>query len=268
MAILDDIVAATRRRVEEARAGADMRALTLRAQEMKAKGFGEALRKRAEKGPAVIAEIKRASPSKGVMRGSYHVARLAHELEAAGAAALSVITEPEFFQGSLTDLVEARAAVQVPILRKDFVVEDFQLVEAKVHGADAVLLIVAALDDHRLGSLHARAHTLGLDVLVEVHDEEELQRALDIGATIIGVNSRDLKTFEVDTGRLLRVLEKIPGTLLRVAESGLATGEEIRRLRGAGFEGFLIGETLMRAEYPGVKLKELLAAAARTALKV
>lgn len=264
MAVLEDILAATRRRVEEARAQADMRALTLRAQEIKARGFGEALRRVSEKGPAVIAELKHASPSKGVLRGSYHVARMARDFEVAGAAALSVLTEPDYFQGSLADTVEASAAAQLPILRKDFIVEEFQLVEAKVNGADAVLLIVAALDEHKLAALHARAHTLGLDVLVEVHDKEELERALGIGATIIGVNGRDLKTMEVDPERPLRLVDRIPGTVVRVAESGITDGKQVRRLRAAGFEAFLIGEALMRSEWPGKALRELLAEADKT----
>jgi indole-3-glycerol phosphate synthase len=266
MAVLEDILAATRRRVEEARAQADMRALTMRAQEIQARGFGEAVRRVSEKGPAVIAELKHASPSKGVLRGSYHVARMARDFEAAGAAALSVLTEPDFFQGSLADTVEASAAAQLPILRKDFIVEEFQLVEAKVNGADAVLLIVAALDEHKLAALHARAHTLGLDVLVEVHDKEELERALGIGATIIGVNGRDLKTMEVDPERPLRLVDRIPGTVVRVAESGITSGQQIRRLRAAGFEAFLIGEALMRAEWPGKALRELLAEADKTVI--
>lgn len=266
MAVLDDIIAATRQRVEQARATADMRDLTHAALAIKARGFAESLRKRSAKGPAVIAELKKASPSKGVIRGSYHIARLARELDEAGATALSVLTEPQFFQGDISDLLEASATVNLPILRKDFIIEEFQLVEAKVNHADAVLLIVAALSDRQLGALHARAHVLGLDVLVEVHDEEELRRALAIKATLIGVNSRDLKTFEVDTGRLLRLGEKIPGTIVKVAESGITRGEEIHKLRAAGFDAFLIGETLMRAERPGDALRQLLDAASRTSL--
>lgn len=258
---MEEILAATRRRVEEARATVDMRALTLQAQSMKARGFGEALRRRATRGPAIVAEIKRVSPSTGALRGSYHVTRLARDFEAAGAAALAVLTEPDLFQGSIADMREAAAAVQLPILRRDFIVEEFQLVEAKVNGADAVSLMASMLDDHQLASLHARARTLGLDVLVEVRNSGEVTRAVGIGATIIGVDARDPKTFIADPDLPLRLLDRIPGTVVRVAESAIGSASQVKRLYAAGFEACLIGEALMRAEWPGRVLQEFLSAA-------
>src|SRR5262249_38331108 len=188
-------------------------------------------------------------------------ARLAHELEAAGAAALSVLTEERFFLGSLANLQEASAATQIPCLRKDFIIDEFQVLEAKAHGADAVLLIVAALDDAALRHLASRATSLGLDTLCEVHDELELERALAAGCEIIGVNSRDLKTFHVDRNVPLRLAERIPAQVLRVAESGLSSAAELRRLREAGYQAFLIGESLMRSDSPGVALRDMIAGA-------
>jgi indole-3-glycerol phosphate synthase len=184
---------------------------------------------------------------------------LASELEGSGAAALSVLTEEEFFQGSLANLKEASGATRIPCLRKDFILDEFQILEAKAHAADAVLLIVAALDDAELRALYKTAKSLGLATLCEVHDEVELERALAAGCEIIGVNSRDLKTFQVNPEVPLRLAEKIPSHLLRVAESGLSSAAELRQLRDAGYQAFLIGESLMRAEAPGVALRELMA---------
>ena len=186
---------------------------------------------------------------------------LAKELEAAGAAALSVLTEEEFFQGSLDDLRAASAAVKVPCLRKDFIMDDFQLLEARANLADAVLLIVAALTDAELSPLVRAARGRGLDVLCEVHDEEELSRALDAGCDLIGVNSRDLRTFTVDLEAAFRVVDHFPKNVVGVAESGIHSGGDVARLRAAGYQAFLIGESLMRAERPGEALRGLVASA-------
>ncbi len=222
------------------------------------RGFGAGLARAAQHGPAVIAELKKASPSKGVIRGTLHVAGLAQQLAAAGAAALSVLTDEGYFQGSLANLREASAAVALPCLRKDFIVDELQVIESRANCADALLLIVAALDDAELVSLGCRSRDAGLDVLCEVHDEAELQRATDAGFDVIGVNSRDLRTFRVDLNTAERLASKLPATAVRVAESGVHSAEDIRRLRAAGYQAFLIGESLMRAEEPGKALKELL----------
>jgi len=258
---LDQIVAAARRRVAINQPLANRAELAKRAAAHVPRGFAAALRRVSAAGPAVIAELKRASPSRGVFRGSFHVADLASQLEAAGAAALSVLTDEEYFQGSIANLCEASAATELPCLRKDFIVEEFQLLESRANQADAVLLIVAALDPAELRRLHAVAREFSLDVLCEVHDENELGRALDLGCDIIGVNNRDLRTFQVDLNTAVRLGRNSPPGVLKVAESGLRSGADIRHLRGAGYDAFLIGESLMRAEFPGQALKELLAAA-------
>ena len=223
------------------------------------RGFRAALLQAAENGIAVIAELKKASPSKGLIRGNFLVAQLAKELEAAGAAVLSVLTEPEFFQGSLANLQQASAATAIPCLRKDFIIDEFQILEAKASGADAVLLIVVALDDPTLKQLHKAATGHGLDVLCEVHDHQELERALTLGCDIIGVNSRNLKTFEVDPEVPARLAPYISRGVLRVAESGLSSAAELQKLRATGYQAFLIGESLMRAESPGKALRQLIA---------
>ena len=258
---LDQIVAAARRRVASSQPLANRAELAKRAAAHVPRGFATALRRASAAGLAVIAELKKASPSRGVIRGSFHVAGLASQLESAGAAALSVLTDEEYFQGSLANLCEASAAAELPCLRKDFIVGEFQLLESRANHADAVLLIVAALAPAELRRLHAVAREFSLDVLCEVHDENELGRALDLGCDIIGVNNRDLRTFQVDLNTAVRLGRNIPPGVLKVAESGLQSGADIRRLRDAGYEAFLIGESLMRAEFPGEALKELLAAA-------
>lgn len=261
-AFLEQIIAATRRRVAESKRTADLRELERLAEGHVPRGFRAALRARSGEGVAVIAELKKASPSKGLIRGDFHPAELAGELEAAGAAALSVLTDEEFFQGSLENLRAASASVSVPCLRKDFIVDEFQLVEARAASADAVLLIVAALTDSELKSLARGARAQGLDVLCEVHDDEELQRALDGGFNLIGVNSRNLKTFQVDLETAFRLAEKFPEGVVRVAESGIHSVADIGRLRMVGYHAFLIGESLMRAERPGDALAMLLGARA------
>jgi indole-3-glycerol phosphate synthase len=259
---LDQIVSATRRRVEQTKGYTDARALAQQAERYEPRGFARALRAAAANF-GVIAELKKASPSRGLIRGSFHPAALAHELALGGATCLSVLTDEEFFQGSLDYLVEASAAVNIPTLRKDFMVDEFQIIEARANCADAILLIVAALTDAELRTLNASARQHGLDVLCEVHDQTELGRALDIGFDIIGVNSRDLRTFHVDLTTALQLGPQIPGSIVRVAESGIATGHDIARLRSAGYHAFLIGETLMRQDHPGEALRDLFVSAER-----
>ena len=267
VAVLDRIVAATRGRVAEAKRGADLRLLEERAERHVPRGFRRALQSphllqnQKEVGNlrvAVIAELKKASPSKGLIRADFRPAELARELEAAGAAALSVLTDEEFFQGSLGNLQAASAAVKIPCLRKDFIVDEFQLVEARANSADAVLLIVAALTAEELKSLAAGARRMGLDVLCEVHDGEELARALDAGFDLIGVNTRDLRTFTVDLKTALDLAPKFPAGIVRVAESGIRSGEDVARLQAAGYHAFLVGESLMRAKSPGEALRDLM----------
>jgi indole-3-glycerol phosphate synthase len=257
-AILERIVGATRARVAESRRGADLCDLERRAELHVPRGFRRALESKSRDGVAVIAELKKASPSKGLIRAEFRPAELARELEAAGAAALSVLTDEEFFQGALGNLREASGAVSIPCLRKDFIVDEFQLVEARANCADAVLLIVAALSAEELGSLAAQSRRRGLDVLCEVHDGEELQRALDAGCDLIGVNTRDLRTFQVDLETAFRLAARLPSNVVRVAESGIHSAEDVARLRGAGYDAFLVGESLMRAERPGEALRLLM----------
>ncbi len=234
-----------------------MRALERLAAAHTPRGFREQLRRRAQDGPAIIAELKKASPSKGLIRADFRPAELARELERAGAAALSVLTDEEFFQGSLEYLREASASVALPCLRKDFIVDELQIVEARANCADAILLIVAALEQRELIALAAAARAQDLDVLCEAHDEAEVERAVDAGCDLIGVNSRNLRTFEVNLETALRLAEKIPAACVRVAESGIQTGADLVRLRSAGYEAFLIGESLMKAERPGEALMKV-----------
>lgn len=263
---LDQIVAATRRRVSESRRTADLRALERQAAKHVPRGFRRCLVEVGTHGPAVIAELKKASPSKGLIRAKFDPEQLAGELESAGAAALSVLTDEEFFQGSLANLKAASAATGLPCLRKDFIVDEFQVLEARAHRADAILLIVAALSNEELQTLARSARQYQLDVLCEAHDADELQRALDAGCEVIGVNARDLKTFAVDLETLFRLAEKIPPDVVAVAESGIRSGSDITGLRSAGYRGFLIGETLMRAQRPGQALRALLAGASGAAI--
>ncbi len=257
-AILERIVAATRVRVAEAKRGADLRVLERRAEGHEPRGFRRALAAPSKEGVAVIAELKKASPSKGLIRAEFRPAELARELETAGAAALSVLTDEEFFQGALGNLREASAAVSISCLRKDFIVDEFQLLEARANSADAVLLIVAALTPEELSSLAVGARRLGLDVLCEVHDADELQRALDAGCDLIGVNTRDLRTFKVNMEAAFALAEKFPVGVVRVAESGIHSAEDVSRLRAAGYDAFLVGESLMRAASPGDALRKLM----------
>jgi indole-3-glycerol phosphate synthase len=256
---LSQIVAATRERVAQSRRHASLNDLERRAQEHRPRGFRQCLQTRSEQGPAVIAELKKASPSRGLIRVEFDPKKLSQELASAGAAALSVLTDAEFFQGSLENLRTASASVSLPCLRKDFIIDEFQVLEARAHCADAILLIVGALPQAELLRLANRARQYQLDVLWEAHDEEELGRALDAGCDLVGINNRDLKTFKVDLETAFRLATLIPSSVLSVAESGIHTRADISRLRAAGYRGFLIGESLMKAPLPGEALSALLA---------
>ncbi len=259
---LDTILAKTRATVAAAKALVPAAELERRASAHQPRGWAAALRRRAAVGPAVIAEIKKASPSKGLIREDFNVEWLARRCQAGGAGALSVLTDEPFFQGSLRNLELASKAVKLPCLRKDFMVDEYQIVEARAHRADAVLLIAAALSNAEMQRFSELARVLKLDVLVEVHTGEELDRVLDavgaVGADAIGVNNRDLKTFAVRLETSLELAGRIPAGVVRVAESGIATGDDLAGLRAAGFDAFLIGESLMRQADPGAALKELL----------
>jgi len=263
---LDRILATTRAAVEAAKERVPLAELERMAAEHQPRGWVKALRQKAVAGTAVIAEIKKASPSKGLIRAEFDAEWLAQRYYAGGAAALSVLTDEPFFQGSLRNLELASAAVPLPCLRKDFTVDEYQIAETRAHHGDAILLIAAALSDEELVRFARLAHGLSLDVLVEVHTGEELDRALDTlgerGADAIGVNNRDLKTFEVRIETSLELASRIPSTVVRVTESGIETREELVQLRVAGFDAFLIGESLMRQPDPGAALAELLAGAA------
>jgi indole-3-glycerol phosphate synthase len=260
-ASLEQIVAAARRRVAHANRAADLRQLERLAEQHSPRGFRKRLAESSAIGAAIIAELKKASPSKGLIRADFDVTVLAREFEAAGAAALSVLTDEEFFQGSLENLRQASASTQLPCLRKDFVVDEFQLLEARAYGADAILLIVAALSQPELNALASRARQHGLDVLCEAHDEQELNRALESGCDLIGINNRDLGTFSVDLSTAFRLADLFPNNVVRVAESGIQTGNDITRLRAVGYHAFLIGESLMRSPRPGDTLRALMAQA-------
>ena len=225
-------------------------------------GLAAALRARVDAGrPAAIAELKKASPSRGVLRADFEPAGLAAGYRRGGAAALSVLTDAKYFQGSGAALELARRGGGLPILRKDFILEPYQVYESRALGAAAVLLIAAALPDGELAALHRLARDCGLEALVEVHDEDELARAAAAGAELIGVNNRDLQTFEVDLAVTERLAPRAPAGALLVAESGIRDAADMARLRRGGVGAFLIGEALMRADDPGARLAELLAAA-------
>ena len=207
---------------------------------------------------AIIAEIKKASPSKGVISHKFHPPSIACAYEKGGARALSVLTDERYFQGSLADLQAARAAVELPVLRKDFTIDEYHVIEAAAHGADAILLIVAALDAPQLRRFRELAGQYSMDVLVEVHDEDEMQLAIDSGATIIGVNNRNLRTFEVTLDTALRLADLIPDGAVKIAESGIHSASDVRQLQAAGYRGFLVGEHLMRSGDPEQAVRMLL----------
>jgi len=257
---LDAIIAATRRRVAGASKSVARHDLERRAQAHAPRGLRHALE--AADSVAIIAELKKASPSRGLIRADFGPASLAQELETAGAAALSVLTDEEFFQGALENLALASSHTRLPCLRKDFILDEFQILEARAYQADAILLIVAALSQSELIALARKAREFGLDVLCEVHDEAELRRALDAGCNLIGVNNRDLRTFKVDLATAFRLAALMPKNITPVAESGIRNGSDIANLQSAGYRAFLIGESLMAAPSPGAGLRELLASIA------
>jgi indole-3-glycerol phosphate synthase len=256
--LLKTIVAATERIIEVRREREPLAAVEKRA----AAATPDGPRFERELGRAgrvnVIAECKRRSPSKGVLAVTYDPVRIARLYEDGGAAAISVLTEPTFFDGALEHLTAVRAAVARPIIRKDFIVDDYQLFEARAAGADAILLIVAALEQPELVRLQRRAWDLGLAALVEVHDEAELARAVDAGARIVGVNNRNLRTLGVDVNGSYRLGEKIPASVIGVSESGLKSREELEKLAAAGYRAFLIGERFMTDPDPVAAMKHLL----------
>ncbi|HEU4663009.1 MAG TPA: indole-3-glycerol phosphate synthase TrpC [Dokdonella sp.] len=222
------------------------------------RGFAAAIEAKLDAGlPAVIAEVKKASPSQGVIRADFDPAAIAASYAAAGAACLSVLTDADFFQGSEAYLREARAACALPVLRKDFTIDAYQVYEARAIGADAILLIVAALDDGALLDLALLAAELDLDVLVEVHDEHELERALDVPAPLVGINNRNLRTFETSLDTTLRLRGRVDDGRILVTESGIHTPADVARMRDAGVGAFLVGEAFMRASDPGAELARL-----------
>ena len=260
---LDNILETTRATVARAKERVPPADLGRRAAMHQPRGWAAALRRRAQTGTAVIAEIKKASPSKGLIRADFDAAWLASRYAAGGAAALSVLTDEPYFQGGLQNLEIASETVPLPCLRKDFLIDEYQVVEARAHRADAVLLIAAALSSVELLRFARTARDLSLDVLVEVHAVCELDRVLETlgetGADAIGVNNRDLQTFDVRMETSLELIDRIPRSVVRVAESGISTLDHIARLRTAGFDAFLIGESLMREADPGEALARLLA---------
>ena len=245
--VLDKILVATREEVARRRATVSLSTLdtAIRAQELP-RGFAAALAAKAATGHALIAEIKKASPSKGLIRADFDPPAHARAYQAGGAACLSVLTDKPWFQGDEAFLVAAREACSLPVLRKDFMVDPWQVSEARAIGADAILIIVAALDDGEMTEIEAAASDHGMDVLVEIHDEAELDRALRLKSRLIGVNNRDLRNFSVDLGRTEMLAKRMPDGTQIVAESGLATKADLDRLAAAGIHRFLVGETLMR----------------------
>jgi len=258
--ILDDIAEAKRLEVEaKKRAG---RAIgghqPAPDSRFQARDFVSSVRRAGEDLPRVIAEVKRASPSRGVIREDFDPVSIARAYESAGASALSVLTDERFFQGHIDHLRACRNAVRLPVLRKDFVIDPYQIHEARAAGADAVLLIAALLDTDALREFRREAEGLGMAALVEAHDERELESALESGAHIVGINNRDLQTFQVDVETTFRLVSMIPRERIIVSESGIGTRDDLKRLADAGVDAALIGETLLSAPDPGAKLRELI----------
>ena len=259
--ILRKIIARKREEIEARRVERPLAELRRQAAEADAtRGFAAALARRVAGGDAaVIAEIKKASPSKGVIREDFDAPEIARAYAAGGAACLSVLTDRDFFQGHEDYLVAARAACDLPVIRKDFIIDDYQVAETRAIGADCILLIVAALDDAALSGLHAAAKGEGLDVLVEVHDGEELERALGLGLELVGINNRDLRTFDTRLETTLGLLDRVPEGCLVVTESGIHNHEDVALMRDNGVHAFLVGEAFMRAPDPGQALRTLFA---------
>jgi indole-3-glycerol phosphate synthase len=260
--ILQRIVAVKHEEISAARQRRSLQSLRDEAASRGAdqRGFEPAMRARVAAGDAaVIAEVKKASPSKGVLREHFVPAEIAASYARHGAACLSVLTDVQFFQGCSDYLQQARAACSLPVLRKDFMVDEYQIVEARAMGADCVLLIAACLDDSRMSDLEAAAMGLGMDVLVEVHDGAELDRALRLHTRLIGINNRNLRSFEVSLDTTLELMARVPADRLLVTESGILAAADVRRMRQAGVHAFLVGEAFMRAADPGLALGQLFA---------
>lgn len=260
--ILNKIVQRKQQEIRQRRANLPLPALIerLQATDNPTRGFVAAIARRIETGGVgVIAEIKKASPSKGVIRPDFRPAEIAASYQAGGAACLSVLTDVDFFQGSDDYLKAARAACQLPVIRKDFIIDPYQVYEARLLGADCILLIVSCLDDNTLHSLNDLAHELGMDVLVEVHDQAELKRALALSNRLIGINNRNLRSFEVSLKTTLGLLPQIDEQRIVVTESGIHTPADVTQMRAAGVNAFLVGEAFMRAEDPGQALATLFA---------
>jgi indole-3-glycerol phosphate synthase len=259
--VLERILAVKRDEVDAARCAKPLAAIRAEAASAaRPRGFIDSMRAAIAAGrPAVIAEVKKASPSKGVLRPDFDPKAIAKSYEAGGAACLSVLTDKMFFQGASEHLIAARAACALPVLRKDFTIDPYQVYEARAMGADCILLIVAALDVPRMKALEDAAREVGLDVLVEVHDAAELDLALELGTPLLGVNNRDLRTFETRLETTLGLLPRIPPDRLLVTESGILTCADVDRMRAAGVQAFLVGEAFMRAPDPGSALAGLFA---------
>jgi indole-3-glycerol phosphate synthase len=259
--ILQRIVAVKREEIALGKARRDESSLRREAESRRdVRGFEAGLRAKISGGrAAVIAEIKKASPSKGVLREHFVPAEIAASYERGGAACLSVLTDSQFFQGSATHLQQARDACALAVLRKDFIVDAYQVFEARAIGADAILLIAACLDDAQMVDLEAQAQTLGMAVLVEVHDGAELDRALRLKTPLVGINNRNLRTFDVQLETTLALLQCVPADRLLVTESGILVAADVRRMRSAGVHAFLVGEAFMRAPDPGAALTALFA---------
>ena len=255
MTILERILGVKQREIAAAKERVPLAAMEKRAREAPAvRDFVGALR---SKKPAVIAEIKKASPSRGVLREHFDPASIAKSYEKGGAACLSVLTDRDFFQGDAAHLAAARAACSLPVLRKDFIVDPYQVFEARAMGADCILLIAACLGAREMAGLEQLAADLGMAVLVEVHDAGELNTALTLKTPLLGINNRNLKTFETRLETTLALLESVPLQRLVITESGILSPEDVRRMRAAGVNAFLVGEALMRAEDPGTELSRL-----------
>ena len=258
MTILDDIVAYKKDEVALAKANTPIAALEALATETRPRGFRSALEQRAENGFALIAEIKKASPSKGLIREDFDPAAHARAYAQGGAACLSVLTDRPSFQGSPEHLRAARAAVALPILRKDFMIDPYQVAEAAAWGADCILLIMACLEDGQARELAAAAADFNLDILIETHDRAELDRAINLNANLIGINNRNLKTFDVSLNTTLSLCAHVPAPTFLVSESGISTHEDLTLLREAGAKAFLVGETLMRSADVAAATRNLL----------
>jgi indole-3-glycerol phosphate synthase len=259
MSILRKILEAKREELEERKREIPLSVLQTRlAEAPETRPFAAALKRKTGEPIRLIAELKKASPSKGIFRGDFDAEKILLAYEQSPASALSILTDEKFFLGNLDNLALARRVTTKPLLRKDFIIDPYQLYEAKVYGADAVLLIVAALDDAKLKELLNLASELGMDALVEVHTETELERAMEAGAKLVGINNRDLQTFDVDLGTTLRLRKLVPNSCVVVSESGIESREHVKVLEDAGVDAILVGEALIRSDDPRAKVKELL----------